>query len=179
MVKAASIPSATSSQPLQVLHHLRTNAAWGHCPTSCRIQAEVRNSPQHLHKPGQSGKSSHSLADAHSVSWSLCSITSPSHQGNLHRTDNKLHRHIAEGVTSQWGLGNTGIGEGGGALINHLLPHGDWFRQHERLKVSRMQEELEGKNLLLCMGTDRHTTKLIGTAKTRVSAVDIAHGART
>lgn len=118
------------------------------------------------------------MADAHGVSWSLCSITSPSHQGNLHRTDNKLHRHITEGVTSQWGLGNTGIEGGGKTLINHLLPLGDLFRQHERLKVSRMQEELEGKNFLLCMGTDRHTTKLTGTAETRVSTVDIVHRAR-
>lgn len=41
-----------------------------------------------------------------------------------------------------------------------------------------MQEELEGKNFLLCMGTDRHTTELIGTAETMVSTVDIVHRAR-
>lgn len=67
-------------------------------------------------------------------------------------TDTLQRGSPASRVRETWAVRSRG--EKG--LINHILPQGDWFRQHERLKVSRMQGEVEGKNLLPCMDTDRH-----------------------
>lgn len=138
------------------------------------------NSPNTFTSQTRLGRAPHALADTRDGSWSLCSITSPSRQGNLYRADNKLHRHVAEGVTSQRGLGNTGSEERGEkGLINYLLPQGDWFRQHERLKVSRMQGEAEGKNLLPCMDTDRHhRAHRYGQDQAMRRGYDLAHQAR-
>lgn len=59
--------------------------------------------------------------------------------------------------------------------INHLLPQGDWFRQHERLKVSTMQGEVEGKNLLPCMD---HRAHRYSQDQAMSHRHDLAHQAR-